>query len=117
MMLKATASSMKQTVYIDSAGKLKTPKIIIKVSCDGIKVVPPSGKKPTTTSTSNAKCKVDELDCEIWKWTVDTLWQIWCCRHTGVLPKNPFSHAKNPVEDATPYVLPMKLLWRVMPLV
>ncbi|KAK4267310.1 hypothetical protein QN277_024108 [Acacia crassicarpa] len=95
-MLEATVSSTKQAVDSDGAGKLKesmksksglplevnlktkvtakmgklkTPKIGIRVSCDGIKVVPPSGKKPATASTSDAKCKVDAR-FKIWKWTV-----------------------------------------------
>ncbi|XP_014500081.1 NDR1/HIN1-like protein 13 [Vigna radiata var. radiata] len=50
-------------------GKLKTPKVRIRVSCDGIRVNLPSGKKPATASTSNAKCNVD-VRFKIWKWTV-----------------------------------------------
>ncbi|KAI9123937.1 hypothetical protein K1719_005237 [Acacia pycnantha] len=59
MTLKATTSSMKQIVDSDGTG--------IKVPCNGIKVIPSSGKKPATRSNSNTKCKVDELDYEIWK--------------------------------------------------
>lgn len=49
-------------------GGLKTPKARIRVSCQGIKATVPSGKKATTASVSNAKCKVD-LRIKIWKWT------------------------------------------------
>ncbi|KAG4380801.1 hypothetical protein AAZX31_15G023900 [Glycine max] len=50
-------------------GNLKTPKVGIRVSCDGIRVTLPSGKKPATASTSNAKCDVD-VRFKIWKWTI-----------------------------------------------
>ncbi|ESW22512.1 hypothetical protein PHAVU_005G159100 [Phaseolus vulgaris] len=50
-------------------GNLQTPKVGIRVSCDGIRVTLPSGKKPATASTSNAKCNVD-VRFKIWKWTV-----------------------------------------------
>ena len=49
-------------------GALKTPKLGIRVICEGIKVTVPQGKSATTASTSNAKCKVD-LRLKIWKWT------------------------------------------------
>ncbi|XVF74395.1 hypothetical protein PTKIN_Ptkin13bG0107100 [Pterospermum kingtungense] len=49
-------------------GALKTPKLGIRVTCEGIKVTAPTGKSATTASTSNAKCKVD-LRIKIWKWT------------------------------------------------
>jgi hypothetical protein len=49
-------------------GGLKTPKARIRVTCQGIKATAPSGKKSTTASVSNAKCKVD-LRIKIWKWT------------------------------------------------
>ncbi|CAN8312394.1 unnamed protein product [Cochlearia groenlandica] len=49
-------------------GSLKTPKSRIRVTCDGIKAVAPSGKKATTATTSAAKCKVD-LRFKIWKIT------------------------------------------------
>lgn len=50
-------------------GNLKTPKVRIRVSCEGIRVTLPSGKKPATASTSNAVCDVD-VRFKIWKWTV-----------------------------------------------
>ncbi|GMI77898.1 hypothetical protein like AT1G17620 [Hibiscus trionum] len=50
-------------------GALKTPKIAIRVVCEGIKVTAPTGKTATSASTSNAKCKVD-LRLKIWKWTL-----------------------------------------------
>ncbi|KAJ9190329.1 hypothetical protein P3X46_001545 [Hevea brasiliensis] len=49
-------------------GGLKTPKVGIRVSCEGIKATVPSGKTATTASVSKAKCKVD-LRIKIWKWT------------------------------------------------
>ncbi|KAE8715392.1 chaperonin CPN60-like 2 [Hibiscus syriacus] len=49
-------------------GALKTPKLRISVTCEGIKVTVPKGKTATTASGSNAKCKVD-LKLKIWKWT------------------------------------------------
>ncbi|GMI93711.1 hypothetical protein like AT1G17620 [Hibiscus trionum] len=49
-------------------GALKTPKVGIRVVCEGIKATAPKGKSATTASTSNAKCKVD-LRLKIWKWT------------------------------------------------
>ncbi|GMI91765.1 hypothetical protein like AT1G17620 [Hibiscus trionum] len=49
-------------------GALKTPKLRIRVACEGIQVTVPKGGKATTASTSNAKCKVD-LKLKIWKWT------------------------------------------------
>ncbi|XP_022148112.1 NDR1/HIN1-like protein 13 [Momordica charantia] len=50
-------------------GALKSPKIGIRVSCDGISVSVPTGKSPATATTSGAKCKVD-LRIKIWKWTI-----------------------------------------------
>ncbi|XP_010459364.1 PREDICTED: protein YLS9-like [Camelina sativa] len=49
-------------------GSLKTPKSGIRVTCEGIKLVAPTGKKPTTAVTSAAKCKVDPR-FKIWKIT------------------------------------------------
>ncbi|GLT55967.1 hypothetical protein SLA2020_290450 [Shorea laevis] len=49
-------------------GALKTPKVGVRVSCEGIRATVPTGKTATTASTSNAKCKVD-LRIKIWKWT------------------------------------------------
>ncbi|KAF4362058.1 hypothetical protein F8388_023910 [Cannabis sativa] len=47
---------------------LKSPKIGVRVSCDGIRVTLPTGKKAATASTAKAKCKVD-VRIKIWKWT------------------------------------------------
>ncbi|KAM7255586.1 hypothetical protein ACFE04_008484 [Oxalis oulophora] len=48
---------------------MKTPKIGIRVTCQGIKVIAPSGKVTTTTaSTADTKCKVD-VRVKIWRWT------------------------------------------------
>lgn len=49
-------------------GGLKTPKVGIRVICEGIKVSVPKGKSPSKASISNAKCKVD-LRVKIWRWT------------------------------------------------
>ncbi|KAF8388812.1 hypothetical protein HHK36_025492 [Tetracentron sinense] len=49
-------------------GGLKSNKIGIRVSCDGIQSAVPKGKTPTTTEYSKRKCKVD-LRIKIWKWT------------------------------------------------
>lgn len=49
-------------------GSLKTKKVGIRVTCDGINVSVPAGKSPAKTTTSNVKCKVD-LRIKIWKWT------------------------------------------------
>lgn len=55
-------------VKVKAGGWLKTPKIGIRVSCDGIRATPPAGKTAATVSTSKAKCKVD-VRIKIWKWT------------------------------------------------
>ncbi|XVE51933.1 hypothetical protein DITRI_Ditri02bG0080000 [Diplodiscus trichospermus] len=49
-------------------GALKTPKLRIRVICEGIKATVPKRKSAATASTSNAKCKVD-FRLKIWKWT------------------------------------------------
>ncbi|XP_010537561.1 PREDICTED: uncharacterized protein LOC104812217 [Tarenaya hassleriana] len=49
-------------------GSLKTPKTLVRVTCDGIKATAPTGKTATTATTSGAKCKVD-LRFKIWKVT------------------------------------------------
>lgn len=52
------------------AGSLKTPRIRIRVTCDGIRTtVPASGGRPAVASTSSAKCKVDTR-IKIWKLTL-----------------------------------------------
>lgn len=47
---------------------LKSKKVGIRVTCQGIKGVEPKGKSPSVASVSDAKCKVD-LRIKIWKWT------------------------------------------------
>lgn len=49
-------------------GGLKTPRLRVRVSCDGIRVSLPTGKTAATASTSKTKCKVD-VRVKIWKWT------------------------------------------------
>lgn len=51
------------------AGGLKSPKIGIRVRCDGITINLPTGKTAASASTSKAKCKVD-VRFKIWKWTI-----------------------------------------------
>ncbi|XP_019193969.1 PREDICTED: protein YLS9 [Ipomoea nil] len=50
-------------------GGLKTKKVGIRVTCDGIHVNVPGGKSPSKATTSNVDCKVD-LRIKIWKWTL-----------------------------------------------
>lgn len=50
-------------------GSLKTKKVPIRVTCDGVKATAPTGKRATTATTSDSHCKVD-LRIKIWKWTV-----------------------------------------------
>ncbi|XVF35334.1 hypothetical protein REPUB_Repub18cG0136600 [Reevesia pubescens] len=47
---------------------LKSKKVGIRVTCDGIKGVVPKGKSPSVANVSGSKCKVD-LRIKIWKWT------------------------------------------------
>ncbi|CAH8388955.1 unnamed protein product [Eruca vesicaria subsp. sativa] len=49
-------------------GSVRTPKAGIRVTCEGIRVVAPTGKKATTAVTSSAKCKVD-LRFKVWKFS------------------------------------------------
>uniref|UniRef100_A0A2P2J5H1 Late embryogenesis abundant protein LEA-2 subgroup domain-containing protein n=1 Tax=Rhizophora mucronata TaxID=61149 RepID=A0A2P2J5H1_RHIMU len=49
-------------------GGLKTKKVGIRVTCDGIKGAVPKGKSPTVADTTGSKCKVD-LKIKIWKFT------------------------------------------------
>ncbi|KAH1067466.1 hypothetical protein J1N35_032453 [Gossypium stocksii] len=49
-------------------GGLKSKKVGIRVSCDGVKGVVPKGKSPSLANVSGAKCKVD-LRIKIWRWT------------------------------------------------
>lgn len=52
------------------AGGLKSKKVGIRVTCEGIKgLVPPKGKKsPSVATVTDSKCKVD-LRIKIWKFT------------------------------------------------
>ncbi|KAJ1420308.1 Late embryogenesis abundant protein [Sesbania bispinosa] len=47
----------------------KTPRVGIRVLCDGIDVALPAGEKPATASTTDAKCEVD-VRFKVWKWTL-----------------------------------------------
>ncbi|XP_028778735.1 NDR1/HIN1-like protein 13 [Neltuma alba] len=51
-------------------GRLKTPKVGLRVSCEGIRVtVPAAAKKQAMAATSGAKCKV-HVRFKIWKWCI-----------------------------------------------
>lgn len=50
-------------------GGVKTPRIGIRVTCDGIRVTVPAKGKSAVASTGKAKCKV-ETRIKIWRWTV-----------------------------------------------
>ncbi|XVF48669.1 hypothetical protein PTKIN_Ptkin03bG0208600 [Pterospermum kingtungense] len=56
------------TRVIVKTGGLKSKKVGIRVTCDGVKGVAPKGKTPSVADVSGAKCKVD-LRIKIWKWT------------------------------------------------
>ncbi|KAJ6994686.1 hypothetical protein NC653_017478 [Populus alba x Populus x berolinensis] len=47
-------------------GGLKTKKVGIRVTCDGIKGSIPKGKTPTVAVTAKSECKVD-LRIKIWR--------------------------------------------------
>ncbi|GMI97934.1 EMBRYO DEFECTIVE 3135 [Hibiscus trionum] len=47
---------------------LKSKKVWIRVTCDGIKGTIPKGKSPAVANVAGTKCKVD-LRIKIWKWT------------------------------------------------
>ncbi|XP_071731936.1 NDR1/HIN1-like protein 13 [Rutidosis leptorrhynchoides] len=50
-------------------GSIKTKRLPIRVTCDGIRAPLPTGKTATMATVSDAKCKVD-LRIKIWKWTI-----------------------------------------------
>ncbi|XP_027335897.1 NDR1/HIN1-like protein 6 [Abrus precatorius] len=50
-------------------GVLKTPRVGLRVLCDGIDVTLPAGEKPAMASTANTQCKVD-VRFKLWKWTL-----------------------------------------------
>lgn len=50
-------------------GRVNSKKVGIRVSCEGIKGIPPKGKSPTLASVSDADCKVD-LRIKIWIFTL-----------------------------------------------
>ncbi|KAI4325340.1 hypothetical protein MLD38_030750 [Melastoma candidum] len=49
-------------------GSLKSPKVGIRITCDGITVNVPSGNATATASTAGARCKVHSR-VKVWKWT------------------------------------------------
>ncbi|MCD7460288.1 hypothetical protein HAX54_043232 [Datura stramonium] len=56
------------TKVVVQMDKLKSNKVGIRVTCDGINGPIPKGKNPTVASIANAKCKVD-LRIKILRWT------------------------------------------------
>lgn len=56
------------TRVMANQGKLKSKKIGIRVTCDGIHSQTPKGKTAAIATTSGSSCKVD-LRIKIWKWT------------------------------------------------
>ncbi|KAE8658058.1 hypothetical protein F3Y22_tig00116975pilonHSYRG00147 [Hibiscus syriacus] len=50
-------------------GGLKSKKVGIRVTCDGIKGDVPKGKSPAVANVAGVKCKVD-LRIKIWKWSL-----------------------------------------------
>ncbi|RAL52875.1 unnamed protein product [Cuscuta campestris] len=56
------------TRVMASQGKLKSKKIGIRVTCEGIRSQTPKGKTAAIAATSGSSCKVD-LRIKIWKWT------------------------------------------------
>lgn len=56
------------TMVVVKMDKLKSKRVGIRVTCEGIHGSTPKGKAPAVASTNNAKCKVD-LRIKILKWT------------------------------------------------
>ncbi|KAG5021306.1 hypothetical protein AAZX31_07G008700 [Glycine max] len=50
-------------------GVFQTPRVGIKVLCDGVAVSLPDDEKPATASAENTACQVD-VRFKVWKWTV-----------------------------------------------
>ncbi|XP_060173635.1 NDR1/HIN1-like protein 6 [Lycium barbarum] len=57
------------TMVVAKMDKLKSKKVGIRVTCEGIHGKIPTGKTPVVASIKNAKCKVD-LRMKILKWTL-----------------------------------------------
>ncbi|XP_016484251.1 NDR1/HIN1-like protein 6 [Nicotiana tabacum] len=55
------------TTVVAKMDKLKSKRVGIRVTCEGIHGVIPKGKAPTVASITNAKCKAD-LRMKIFKW-------------------------------------------------
>ncbi|RDX73547.1 NDR1/HIN1-like protein 13, partial [Mucuna pruriens] len=50
-------------------GLFQTPRVGIRVLCDGVTVSLPVGDKPATASSENTECQVN-VRFKVWKWTV-----------------------------------------------
>ncbi|XAR70791.1 hypothetical protein NMG60_11027784 [Bertholletia excelsa] len=60
---------MLDTRVVVKMEKLKSKKVGIRVTCEGIHGVVPKGKSASVATISDPKCKVD-LRIKIWKWTL-----------------------------------------------
>ncbi|KAL2337959.1 hypothetical protein Fmac_012405 [Flemingia macrophylla] len=58
-----------QTKVAADTGLFRTPRVGIRVLCDGAGVSLPDGDKPATALTENTECKVD-VRFKVWKWTL-----------------------------------------------
>ncbi|TKY64368.1 YLS9 protein [Spatholobus suberectus] len=60
---------MLDTKVAAQMGAFRTPRVGIRVSCDGVAVSLPDGDKPATASAENTECEVD-VRFKVWKWTL-----------------------------------------------
>ncbi|XP_020224996.1 NDR1/HIN1-like protein 10 [Cajanus cajan] len=58
-----------ETKVAAETGVLTTPRVGVRVLCDGIGVSLPDGEKPATAITENTECEVD-VRLKVWKWTI-----------------------------------------------
>ncbi|KAI0491950.1 hypothetical protein KFK09_026213 [Dendrobium nobile] len=58
-----------ETKAVIKVGSLKTKKVDMKISCDGIEIAAPKGKKAPPALTLDTSCKV-KFRMKVWKWTV-----------------------------------------------
>ncbi|CAH9076691.1 unnamed protein product [Cuscuta europaea] len=56
------------TMVLVKLEKMKSKKVGIRITCEGMRLPIPKGKVPGVGTTSNAQCTVD-LRLTIWKWT------------------------------------------------
>lgn len=66
----ALALKVKMETKVEAKmGMFRTPRVGIRVLCDGIQVTLPAGEKPATASAVNSACAVD-VRFKFWKWTL-----------------------------------------------